>query len=846
MTNTLDKYDQPQSVDKRVRYFDGQFLHDQDFIDEQKYHLDRQRRPQRLLHSQGICEGLTVTLDDSSDPPLAMVTVGTAIDVQGRQIVLAEDRLVDVGTYRNQTVYLVIYYPEHEPSCDLADCGTPEDMRWWEQPVCDVIPDNETLLSHQIVLAKLQLSDSGSIDDINVNERQYAGVHLPSANATGPILRSGGDQAADLAVLTGDLLVEGDVTFTGNVTALEVEKQAGQVLLGDQDEDTVVIAGLLQSQHSSGYLQLDDALHVAEDLLVIGTTTLTGAATLSDTLSVAKTTTLTGAATLSDTLSVAKTTTLTGAATLSDTLSVAKTTTLTGAATLSDTLSVAKTTTLTGATSLGDTLSVAGTTTLTGATTLSDTLSVAGATTLIGAASLDDTLSVAGTTTLTGATTLSDTLSVAGATTLIGAASLDDTLSVAGTTTLTGATTLSDTLSVAGTTTLTGTASLDNNLSVAGTTTLTGAATLSNTLSVAGTTTLTGAASLDNMLSVAGTTTLTGAATLSDTLSVVGATTLDDSLTVSGTTALTDLRVSGNVGIGTTAPGASKLKIADIDSDAIDFEFVEAGAGQLTIVGSSKGWAMQTNTNGQHLYLNSGSSSQSNVLIGRTGREVVVQGQTGHVGIGTTAPGSSKLKIANSDSDSVNVSFPETGMGQLDIAGSSDGWKLQTKMEGKHLYLNREASASSDLYLGRRGKELSIRGSDGNVGIGQDQPIAKLEVNGDLKLQQGLAVNQFSNDGTLGGSSDQTVPTEQAVKTYVDLAVQGKPTVNFEAHDVKVYGNLTVEGNVIAKDTEHVQGNVNLGDEDADTITIYAAIPNSKIRTVKVSKSLYYRECQAR
>jgi hypothetical protein len=35
-------YTLPPVAEKRTRFFDGQFLVDQDFVDEQKYHLDRQ------------------------------------------------------------------------------------------------------------------------------------------------------------------------------------------------------------------------------------------------------------------------------------------------------------------------------------------------------------------------------------------------------------------------------------------------------------------------------------------------------------------------------------------------------------------------------------------------------------------------------------------------------------------------------------------------------------------------------------------------------------------------------------------------------------------------------------
>ena len=42
-------------------------------------------------------------------------------------------------------------------------------------------------------------------------------------------------------------------------------------------------------------------------------------------------------------------------------------------------------------------------------------------------------------------------------------------------------------------------------------------------------------------------------------------------------------------------------------------------------------------------------------------------------------------------------------------------------------------------------------------------------------LENGTSINEFSIDGTLAGNSDNAVPTEQAVKTYVDSA--GNPTL---------------------------------------------------------------------
>ena len=46
-------------------------------------------------------------------------------------------------------------------------------------------------------------------------------------------------------------------------------------------------------------------------------------------------------------------------------------------------------------------------------------------------------------------------------------------------------------------------------------------------------------------------------------------------------------------------------------------------------------------------------------------------------------------------------------------------------------------------------------------------PQATIDSNG-LTLSSGTNANEFSTDGTLAGDSDNAVPTEKAVKTYVD------------------------------------------------------------------------------
>lgn len=56
----------------------------------------------------------------------------------------------------------------------------------------------------------------------------------------------------------------------------------------------------------------------------------------------------------------------------------------------------------------------------------------------------------------------------------------------------------------------------------------------------------------------------------------------------------------------------------------------------------------------------------------------------------------------------------------------------------------------------------------GTVQIGIESLLYKLHVNGDIKLLNGVNANEISADGTLSGNSDLAIPTEKAVKTYVD------------------------------------------------------------------------------
>lgn len=105
-----------------------------------------------------------------------------------------------------------------------------------------------------------------------------------------------------------------------------------------------------------------------------------------------------------------------------------------------------------------------------------------------------------------------------------------------------------------------------------------------------------------------------------------------------------------------------------------------------------------------------------------------LQNGTGNVGIGTTDPGLSRLKIAGPGADVAHVRFAYEGAGELEFAGWTQGWNINSKTPQKHLYLNRDAAGSSNIYIGTLGREITVLGANGNVGIGTADPAGKLQV----------------------------------------------------------------------------------------------------------------------
>lgn len=207
---------------KRLNYFNGLFLQAEDFQAEQDYHLEQQRRHNRLLHTPGIAGENSLTVTARVGETVITVSPGTAIDREGRQlVVLSEDQNrenIPVGTSTTpKRVLLVISYPpEPVPTSDPAPVGS-GDTRVFERPILEVIPENDTKANQPttyIQLARLSIGPTGIDAAPDLSVRLTAGVRAAGALVSvNGVSNPGGNV---------DLVAGGAIALTPNNTTKQI------------------------------------------------------------------------------------------------------------------------------------------------------------------------------------------------------------------------------------------------------------------------------------------------------------------------------------------------------------------------------------------------------------------------------------------------------------------------------------------------------------------------------------------------------------------------------------------------------------------------------------------------
>ncbi len=232
-------YTETGDVDRRVRFFDGQFLREQDFVDEQRYHVDRERRLARVAHTPGVVEGLTVTAVPNA--PKVTIAAGTAIDGLGRLLVRVDPGdpldLTDlVGHDDDVAVVVALAYARDEADAPQGGASP----RWRENPqvvhflegAADAPPADTTLPLARVILQ--HPDGTAAVDPGWVPPRSGVGVR-------------------------GGLSVSGPATFAGDVSGrdgTELRVSPGLRVTGPSAFDSTTRLDIVNGSHDYGRTNL--------------------------------------------------------------------------------------------------------------------------------------------------------------------------------------------------------------------------------------------------------------------------------------------------------------------------------------------------------------------------------------------------------------------------------------------------------------------------------------------------------------------------------------------------------------------------------------------------------------
>jgi len=235
---------------QRLNYFNGQFLREKDFNDEQGYHLSMRRMHNKNAHTPGIVYGLEVVAGTSP----VIVKAGMAIDKDGREIVLETDTPCAISA-GNNNFYVVIALEEKKTDKAVATDPIKLETRWTESPVFNVVA---AVPAGAVALAQIAAVAGNGAVTLNSAYRRICSA---------PVVKG------DLTV-GRDLTVHGNLEVQGETTLIETDQMRGNVVLGDADTDIVTVEGTLVTGHSTGKLKIGSSVDVSGDITVSGNVVL--------------------------------------------------------------------------------------------------------------------------------------------------------------------------------------------------------------------------------------------------------------------------------------------------------------------------------------------------------------------------------------------------------------------------------------------------------------------------------------------------------------------------------------------------------------------------------------------
>ena len=213
------------NIIKKMNFFDGLFLTEEEFKTEQDYHIRLRRQHNAYFHGIGIIEGLEVfdpgtsgKIGVSKGAAINRIDAADAAAKIGQEIVLTSDETVDIyesgiaASYAGD-VYVCIAYDDL-PDKISPDKGGETEIHLLEKPkiICrttNPTPTDPKEDTDMVVLSRININGSGQINSIDNSVRVYAGF-VGNQVTTGELTVNGPAEIADNLTVKGDLKVEGE------------------------------------------------------------------------------------------------------------------------------------------------------------------------------------------------------------------------------------------------------------------------------------------------------------------------------------------------------------------------------------------------------------------------------------------------------------------------------------------------------------------------------------------------------------------------------------------------------------------------------------------------------------
>ncbi|HEX7027810.1 MAG TPA: phage tail protein [Gammaproteobacteria bacterium] len=236
----------------------------------------------------------------------------------------------------------------------------------------------------------------------------------------------------------------------------------------------------------------------------------------------------------------------------------------------------------------------------------------------------------------------------------------------------------------------------------------------------------------------------------------------------------TDNLVVGNaLSVGAKEAGNFKLVVGLSKDDFNDVFFAQPGGGQLESRAWGQGWNFQTMTDGKHLFINRDSGEKSNVLVGRSGKELFVRGADGAVGLGTADP-KAKLDIEGNVRITKNEEIFFADNGQI------------RSLDNNHRLLFRRSENTMELR--EYGKIVLSAGAT----KGQETASVVVQPNGDLQVAGKITARAIDAGGAFNPNHHRMYPVDALIYDNIFDAVKkgaigkmGNPTYDDQSWNPK-------------------------------------------------------------